>query len=131
MIKLKMSAIKTETDNMHTIFLLKKNVRSDIIKTILGYLPIMVLELFKQWKVAITSVRQGYEFTKGRQDYQIRSEIIYRGRETLMDIWKSKDNYNKNKKLRYFNCNAYRHIAKDCRKLKKKKRLESVINVTK
>ena len=78
---------------------------------------ISVLELFKEWKV-ITSVGQGYEFTKGRQDYQIGSDIIYRGRETLMDIWKSKDNYNKNRKLRCFNYNAYRHIAKDCRKLK-------------
>jgi len=99
-------------------------------KTILGYLPIMVLELFKEWKVII-SVEQEYEFTKGRQDYQIGSDIIYGGREILMDIWKSKDNYNKNRKLRCFNCNAYKHIAKDCRKLKKKKRSESVINVTK
>ena len=31
-----------------------------------------------------------------------------------MDIRKSKDNYNKDRKLRYFNCNVYRHIAKDC-----------------
>ena len=37
MIEFEALAIKTETDNMHMIFLLKKNVRSDIIKTILGY----------------------------------------------------------------------------------------------
>ena len=43
-----MLAMKTGTDNMYTTFLLKKNVRSDIIKTILGYLPIMVLELLKE-----------------------------------------------------------------------------------
>ena len=116
-----MSAMKTEIDNMHTIFLLKKNVRSNIIKTILEYLPIMVLELFKEWKVAIISVGQGYEFPKDRQDYQIGLEIIYGERETLMNIWKSKDNYNKNRKLKCFNYNAYRHIAKDCRKLKKKR----------
>ena len=40
-------------------FLLKKNVRTDIIKTILKYSPITVPETLKQWKVAIISVKQG------------------------------------------------------------------------
>ena len=31
-----------------------------------------------------------------------------------MDIEKSKDNYNKDRKLRYFNCNVYEHMVKDC-----------------
>ena len=35
-----MLAIKAGTNDMHAIFLLKKNTRSDIIKTILGYLSI-------------------------------------------------------------------------------------------
>ena len=51
---------------MYVIFLLKKNVRSNIIKTILEYLPIVVLKSLKEWKVVITSVRQGYEFIEGR-----------------------------------------------------------------
>jgi len=50
-------AMKAKTDNTYTIFLLKKNVRSNIIKTILKYLPITALKLFKEWKTAITSVR--------------------------------------------------------------------------
>ena len=58
MIEFKVLAIKTETDDIYTIFLLKKNVRSNIIKTILGYLPIVTPETFKKWKVAIISVRQ-------------------------------------------------------------------------
>ena len=33
-------AMKVETDNLHAIFLLKKNIWADIIKTILGY-PLM------------------------------------------------------------------------------------------
>jgi len=37
-IEFKILAIKTEINNMHTIFLLKKNIKSNIIKTILGYL---------------------------------------------------------------------------------------------
>ena len=56
MIKFEVLAIKADMDHLHTIFLLKKNVRQDIIKTILGYPPITVLEALKEWKVAITSV---------------------------------------------------------------------------
>ena len=41
-------AIKAETDDIYIIFLLKKNIRSDIIKTILGYLPIIALETLKK-----------------------------------------------------------------------------------
>jgi len=48
MIKFKALAIKVDTDELYTIFLLKKNVRQDIIKTILGYLPIAVPESLKE-----------------------------------------------------------------------------------
>ena len=85
-IEFKVLAMKTETDNIYAIFLLKKNIKSNIIKTILGYL----------------------------YNYRTRTEIIHKGRETPMEIRKSKDNYNKDKKSRCFNCNIYRHMAKDC-----------------
>ena len=39
-----------------------------------------------------------------------------------MDIGKSKDNFDKDRKLRYFNYNIYRHMTKNCQKLKKKKK---------
>jgi len=61
MIEFKVLAMKADTDELHTIFLLKKNVRHNIIKTILGYSPIAMPETLKEWKVAITSVGQGYE----------------------------------------------------------------------
>ena len=41
-------AIKADTDELHTIFLLKKNVQQDIIKTILGYPPIAMLDSLKE-----------------------------------------------------------------------------------
>lgn len=41
MIEFKVLAMKAETNDMYTIFL-KKNVRTNIIKTILGYSPITV-----------------------------------------------------------------------------------------
>jgi len=58
-------AMKVKTDELHAIFLLKKNVQQDIIKIILGYLPIAMPETLKEWKVVITSVGQGYESTEG------------------------------------------------------------------
>jgi len=58
-------AMKAETDELHAVFLLKKNVQQDIIKTILGYPPIAMPKTLKEWKVAITSVGQEYESTEG------------------------------------------------------------------
>ena len=48
MIKFKALTIKADTDELHTIFLLKKNVQQDIIKTILGYPPIAAPETLKE-----------------------------------------------------------------------------------
>ena len=64
MIEFEASAMKAETNNMHIIFLLKKNIQADIIKTILEYSPIAALDMLKEWKVAITSVGQEYESTE-------------------------------------------------------------------
>ena len=48
MIEFKALVIKADTDKLHTIFLLKKDVWQDIIKMILGYLPIVVPESLKE-----------------------------------------------------------------------------------
>jgi len=55
-IEFKVLAMKTDTDELYTIFLLKKNVRYDIIKMILGYPPIAMPETLKEWKVVIILV---------------------------------------------------------------------------
>ena len=57
MIEFEVLAMKAKTDDIYAIFLLKKNIRSDIIKTILGYLPIVALKSLKEWSVAITFVK--------------------------------------------------------------------------
>ena len=36
------------------------------------------LEILKEWKVAITSVSQGYESTEEQQDYKTSIGAIYR-----------------------------------------------------
>ena len=48
MIEFEVLAIKAKTDDLHVIFLLKKNVQANIIKTILGYPLIAVLEVLKE-----------------------------------------------------------------------------------
>ena len=65
MIEFEVLAMKTDIDELHAIFLLKMTIQSDIIKTILEYLPIVVPETLKEWKVAITSVGQGYKSIEG------------------------------------------------------------------
>jgi len=73
--------MKANTDELHAIFLLKKNVWQDIIKTILGYPPIEAPELLKEWKIAITLIGQGYKSTEEKQDYNIGIGITYEGQE--------------------------------------------------
>ena len=55
-IEFKALVMKADTDELHAIFLFKKNAQQDIIKTILGYSPMAMPETLKEWKVAITSV---------------------------------------------------------------------------
>jgi len=113
-------AMKADTDELHAIFLLKKNVRQDIIKMILGYPSMAMPEILKEWKVAITSVGQGYESTEGRHDYKTSTGITYGGRGQPMDIGKSNDNF-KDGKPKCFNCNKYGHMVKECRSEKKER----------
>ena len=75
MIEFEELMMKLETDNYHIIFLLKKNVRNDIIKKILEYSSIATPSTFDKWKAAIIAVKQGYKLTEGRQDYRIESRI--------------------------------------------------------
>jgi hypothetical protein len=49
------------TDDAHIIFLLKKNVWQDIIKTILGYPPSATPNNLKEWLEATKSVGFSYE----------------------------------------------------------------------
>jgi len=62
--------------------LLKKNVWTDIIKTILEYPLMAVLEILREWKVVITLVGQGYESIESRQDYRTGTRMIWRKRYT-------------------------------------------------
>lgn len=110
--------MKANTNELYVIFLLKRNVWTDIIKTILGYPPIAMLETLKEWKVVIISVGQEYKFIKEWHDYKTETETIYGEWELSMDIGNSKENF-KDGKLRCFNYNLYKHMARDCWRPKK------------
>ena len=117
-IEFEVLAMKAETDEIHAIFLLKKNARQDIIKMILGYPPIAMLETLKEWKVAITSVEQGYKSIEGCHDYKTSTGTTYGGRGQSMNIERFNNNF-KDRKPKCFNCNKYGHMVKDCRGKKK------------
>ena len=76
-IEFKVLAMKADTDELHTIFLLMKNAQQDIVKMILRY-PLMAMpETLKEWKVVIISVGQGYKSTEGHHDYKTSTGTIY------------------------------------------------------
>ena len=81
-------------------------------------------ETLKEWKVGITSVGQGYESTEGQNDYKTSTGTTYRGRGQPMDIGKSNDNF-KDGKPKCFNCNKYRHMAKECQNEKKEQETQT------
>jgi len=78
-------------------------------------------ESLKEWKVAITSVIQGFESIERCHNYKTSTGTTYGGRCQPMDIGKSNDNF-KDGKPKYFNYNKYRHMAKKCRSKKKETR---------
>ena len=70
--------------------------------------------------MAIISVGQGYESTEERHNYKTGTGTTYSGRGQPMDIGKSNDNF-KDGKPKCFNCNKYRHMAKECRSEKRER----------
>jgi len=123
MIEFEALAMKAETNNMYVIFLLKKNIQVDIIKTILGYPLMAAPDTLKKWKMAITSVGQGYESTKSQHDYKTSTGTTFGGKGAPMDIGKAQDSFNENRRPRCFNYNVYGHMAREYRKPKKEKEM--------
>jgi len=69
-------ASKAQTDDQHAIFLLKNNINREIIRAIMAYPPTQAPKSLEQWKVAITTVGQGYKRTNICYDYRTGSGII-------------------------------------------------------
>jgi len=114
-------ASKAQTDDQHAIFLLKKNVNKEIIRAIIAYLPTQAPKSLEQWKVVITAVGQGYKWTNICYDYRTGSGITYGRMGKPMEIGRQQNN-GQGCKPKYYNCNKFGYIAKDCRQPKKEKK---------
>jgi len=68
--------------------------------------------------MVLISVEQGYESTEGCHDYKTSTGTTYSGRKQPMDIGRSNKNF-KDGKPKCFNCNKYKHMAKECQVKKK------------
>ena len=75
-------------------------------------------ESLKEWKMAIMSVRQEYEFTEEYHNYKTSIGTTYGRQGQPTNIRKSNNNF-KDRKPKCFNCNKYRHMAKECQVKKK------------
>jgi hypothetical protein len=102
------------TDNAHTIFLLKKNIRQDIIKTILGCPPDSIPDSLTDWLAAIKSIGLGYELNEMRKDIRTESGITYRGSRLPMEIGKRKFLWNDKGEPKCYKCKSYGHMGKNC-----------------
>ena len=91
-------ALKAETDDIHAIFLLKKNIQINIIKTMLEYPLMAVPEMLREWKVVIILVGQGYESIESLYNYRMGIGTTYEIIATYTNIWqKNARNQRKNK----------------------------------
>ena len=71
--------------------------------------------------MVIMIVGQEYESMESRHDYKTSIGTIFGGRGAPMDIGKSRNNFDERGKPRCFNCNIFRHMARECKKPKKDK----------
>jgi len=91
-------ALKAETNNMHDIFLLKKNVQINVIKTMLEYPLMAALEMLREWKVVIILVGQEYKSIESLYNYRMGIGTTYEIIATHTNIWqKNARNQRKNK----------------------------------
>jgi len=63
--------------------------------------------------MAIIVVRQGYKWTNIHYNYKTGSGITYGEMGKLMEIGRQQNN-GQERKVKYYNCNRFGHIAKDC-----------------
>jgi hypothetical protein len=114
LIKFHILKMTSKTNDVHAIFLLKKNIRQDIIQTILGYPPTTIPDNITEWLEAIKSVRMGYKANEMRKDIRTESGITYGGSGLPMEIGKRKFLWNNKGEPKCYKCELYGHMGKNC-----------------
>jgi hypothetical protein len=114
LIKFHVLKMTSKTNDAHAIFLLKKNIRQDIIKTILGYPPAAIPDTLMEWLEAIKSIGMGYEVNEMRKDIRTKSSITYGGSRLPMEIRKRKFLWNNRGEPKCYKCKSYGHMGKNC-----------------
>jgi len=101
-------------DKTHAIFLLKRHVKSDIIKIIMGYPPVAIPSDLKEWVTAIQSVGKRQEATQTRHDLLTPTGVTYGGSGQPMEIGRKKLVWSKDRTPQCYRCDQYGHIGKEC-----------------
>jgi hypothetical protein len=104
----------SKIDETHAIFLLKRHVKSDIIKIIMGYPPVAIPSDLSEWILAIQSVRKGQEATQICHDLLTPTGVTYRGSGQPMETGRKKLVWSKDGTPQCYRCNQYGHIGKEC-----------------
>ena len=60
---------------------------------------------------------------ESQYDYKIGTEMTYGGRDILINMGKAKDNFDKDRIPKCFNCKIYGHIVKKCQKPKREREM--------
>jgi hypothetical protein len=110
--------VKAKCNHTHAIFLLKKHVRKDIIKTILGYPSDKIPTSYEDWMSNILSVGQGYESTEIRRDHVSSTGTTYGGAGQPMEIGRKKFEWNQKGEPKCHKCGTFGHIGRVCPKTK-------------
>jgi hypothetical protein len=114
MIKFGVLRDTAKVDETHAIFLLKRHVKHDIIKVIMGYPPVAIPTTLKEWIEAIQSVGKGQESTQIRQDLLTPTGVTYGGTGQPMELGRKKLVWSKDGTPQCYRCDQYGHIGKEC-----------------
>ena len=112
---------KAKVDKSHAIFLLRKNVKQEIIRNILAFPPSSVPETLDEWITTIESVGRGYETADLRHeriDKPTPTGITYGGTGQPMEIGRKKFEWNDKGEPKCYKCGTFGHMGKNCTKPK-------------
>ncbi|KXN89216.1 Gag-Pol polyprotein [Leucoagaricus sp. SymC.cos] len=108
---------KAKTDDSHALFLLKKHIQPDIIKTIMGYSTDYQPTSYMEWMSSISTVEKRYKFTELKWQHTMSSGVTYGERGQLMEIGHvtpQTPHHIDKRNPKCYSCGKFGYIAKNC-----------------